>query len=69
MSAGCPEDSMVLLEKAWDAYPHCVLVAVYGCVMRTKFNMCIESNHSGNAENAVDMSSSELKNLKVEAYR
>lgn len=71
MFISCSEDSMLLLEESWNAYPHCVTVIVNGYLAKNKFFMCIESNHlpdNGNAANAVNMSSSELKNREVEVY-
>ncbi|DBA02524.1 TPA: LOW QUALITY PROTEIN: hypothetical protein N0F65_010996, partial [Lagenidium giganteum] len=29
VSAICPEDSMVLVEEAWNSYPHCVTVITH----------------------------------------
>uniref|UniRef100_K3W5H1 Phosphatidylinositol transfer protein N-terminal domain-containing protein n=1 Tax=Globisporangium ultimum (strain ATCC 200006 / CBS 805.95 / DAOM BR144) TaxID=431595 RepID=K3W5H1_GLOUD len=69
VSAFCPEDSMVLIEEAWNAYPHCVTVIVNGYLAKNKFYICIESNHlpdSGDTENAVNMSNNELSNRTVE---
>ncbi|KAF1774568.1 START-like domain [Phytophthora cactorum] len=65
----CPEDSMVLIEEAWNAYPHCVTVIVNGFLAKHKFYISIESVHKadrGDSENAIGMSSSELKQRKVE---
>jgi hypothetical protein len=60
---------MVLIEEAWNSYPHCVTVIVNGYLAKNKFYICIESQHladSGDTENALHMSASELKQRKVE---
>lgn len=62
---------MVLIEEAWNSYPHCVTVIVNGYLAKNKFYICIESNHlpdSGETENALNMSNNELNNRKVEVY-
>lgn len=67
----CPEDSMVLIEEAWNAYPHCVTVITNGYLAKHKFYICIESMHladRGDTENAVGMSNNELSQRKVEMY-
>jgi len=67
----CPEDSMVLVEEAWNAYPHCVTVITNGYLAKHKFYICIESVHladRGDTENAIGMSNNELSQRKVEVY-
>lgn len=69
VSAFCPEDSMVLIEEAWNSYPHCVTVIVNGYLAKNKFYICIESKHlpdRGDTENALGMTSKELKQRSVE---
>ncbi|GLD95879.1 hypothetical protein PINS_up004557 [Pythium insidiosum] len=69
VSAFCPEESMVLIEEAWNSYPHCVTVIVNGYLAKNKFYICIESMHlpdSGETENALNMSNNELRQRKVE---
>ncbi|KAH9068596.1 hypothetical protein Ae201684P_004298 [Aphanomyces euteiches] len=45
ISAICPEDSMVLIEEAWNAYPHCLTVITNGYLSKHKFFISIESKH------------------------
>ncbi|TMW68030.1 hypothetical protein Poli38472_007702 [Pythium oligandrum] len=69
VSAFCPEDSMVLVEEAWNAYPHCVTVITNGYLAKNKFYISIESMHlpdSGTTENALNMSKDELKKRQIE---
>ena len=37
---------MVLIEEAWNSYPHCVTVIVNGYLAKHKFFICIESMHT-----------------------
>jgi hypothetical protein len=65
----CPEDSMVLIEEAWNSYPHCVTVIVNGYLAKNKFYIGIESLHlpdDGTTENALSMSNNDLSKRKVE---
>jgi hypothetical protein len=60
---------MVLIEEAWNAYPHCVTVIVNGYLAKHKFYISIESMHQadrGDADNALGMSNNELSQRKVE---
>ncbi|CAI5717121.1 hypothetical protein KXD40_007419 [Peronospora effusa] len=69
VSALCPEDSMVLIEEAWNSYPHCVTVIVNGYLAKNKFYISIESMHkadTGISENALGMTKQELSQRKVE---
>lgn len=69
LSAFCPEDSMVLIEEAWNSYPHCVTVIVNGYLAKNKFYIAIESMHlpdAGTSENALKISNNELNQRKVE---
>ncbi|KAE8886023.1 hypothetical protein PF005_g16587 [Phytophthora fragariae] len=69
VSAFCPEDSMVLIEEAWNSYPHCVTVIVNGYLAKHKFYISIESMHKadrGDSDNALGMSNNELSQRKVE---
>ncbi|GMF21527.1 unnamed protein product [Phytophthora lilii] len=64
-------DSMVLIEEAWNSYPHCVTVIVNGYLAKHKFYISIESMHKadrGDSENALGMSNNELSQRKVEVY-
>ncbi|KAF0719700.1 Aste57867_866 [Aphanomyces stellatus] len=45
VSAIVPEDSMVLVEEAWNAYPHCLTVITNGYLAKQKFYISIESMH------------------------
>lgn len=60
---------MVLVEEAWNAYPHCVTVITNGYLAKHKFYISIESLHladKGDTENALKMSNNELSQRKVE---
>lgn len=60
---------MVLVEEAWNAYPHCVTVITNGYLAKGKFYISIESIHladNGTTENALQMDDKELKARKVE---
>ena len=62
---------MVLIEEAWNSYPHCVTVIVNGYLAKNKFYISIESMHKadrGDSENALDMNKQELSQRKVEVY-
>ncbi|RHY26738.1 hypothetical protein DYB32_007333 [Aphanomyces invadans] len=43
VSAICPEESMVLIEEAWNAYPHCLTVITNGYLAKQKFYISIET--------------------------
>ena len=60
---------MILIEEAWNAYPHCVTVLVNGYLAKNKFYICVESMHladRGDTENALNISPKELKQRSVE---
>ena len=62
---------MVLIEEAWNAYPHCVTVIVNGYLAKNKFYISIESMHkadTGDSDNALGMTTQELTQRKVEMY-
>lgn len=69
VSAFCPDDSMVLIEEAWNAYPHCVTVIFNGYLAKNKFYISIESMHKadrGESENVLQLTKKELSQRKVE---
>lgn len=69
VSAFCPDDSMVLIEEAWNAYPHCVTVIVNGYLAKNKFYISIESMHKadrGESENVLQLTKKELSQRKIE---
>lgn len=64
-----PEDAMVLIEEAWNAYPHCKTVLTNGYLSKDKFRIIVETMHlpdTGDTENALNLSKDELKRRKVE---
>ncbi|KDO26471.1 hypothetical protein SPRG_08274 [Saprolegnia parasitica CBS 223.65] len=72
ISALCPEDSMTLIEEAWNAYPHCLTVITNGYLAKKKFSISIESLHVPGttvAANALNLTKDELKNREVELIR
>ncbi|KAF0709660.1 hypothetical protein AaE_012822 [Aphanomyces astaci] len=63
---------MVLIEEAWNAYPHCLTVITNGYLSKTKFYISIESMHvagTGEADNALQLSAAELRQRTVEFIR
>lgn len=55
---------MILIEEAWNAYPHCVTCLTNGYLLSTKFRVVVESMHlpdRGTTENALSLSPEELK--------
>ena len=42
LSAVCPAESMILIEEAWNAYPHCVTVLTNCYLSEEKFFISIE---------------------------
>ncbi|CAK4155044.1 unnamed protein product [Aphanomyces euteiches] len=72
ISAICPEDSMVLIEEAWNAYPHCLTVITNGYLSKHKFFISIESKHvagPGDGENELHLSAKELAQRSIEYIR
>ncbi|ETW04421.1 hypothetical protein, variant [Aphanomyces invadans] len=72
VSAICPEESMVLIEEAWNAYPHCLTVITNGYLAKQKFYISIETVHAagaGDEDNAVCLSPAELRQRTVEYIR
>ena len=64
-----PADAMVLVEEAWNAYPHCKTVLTNGYLSKDKFRIIVESMHlpdNGSTENALNLSKDLLKKRKVE---
>jgi hypothetical protein len=64
-----PAKSMVLVEEAWNAFPHCKTVLVNGYLSLDKFKIDVETMHlpdAGETENAVGLSEAELKERTVE---
>lgn len=45
LSAICPRDSMVLVEEAWNAYPHCLTILTSAYLSKDKFFISVESVH------------------------
>jgi hypothetical protein len=67
----CPENALYLIEEAWNAYPHCLTVLTNGYLSKKKFFISIESMHlpgAGEVENALNLSTAELKGRTVELY-
>mmetsp|Transcript_41751 Transcript_41751/g.116325 ORF Transcript_41751/g.116325 Transcript_41751/m.116325 type:complete len:306 (+) Transcript_41751:99-1016(+) len=64
-----PETSMLLVEEAWNAYPHCKTVLTNGYLEKSKFRIVIETMHCadrGTQDNALGLSAKQLKERKVE---
>jgi len=63
-----PSDSMVLIEEAWNAYPHCKTVLINGYLAKEKFRVIIETMHypdNGGTENVLNLPAKELKERKI----
>jgi len=63
-----PSDSMVLIEEAWNAYPHCKTVLINGYLVKDKFRIIIETMHypdNGVTDNTLSLPPKDLKERKV----
>jgi len=63
-----PKSALILYEEAWDCFPYCKTV-ITSPFLGKKFSLIIESQHhsdSGQVENALDLSESDLKIRKIE---
>ncbi|OQS05035.1 phosphatidylinositol transfer protein beta isoform [Thraustotheca clavata] len=72
ISALCPEESMTLIEEAWNAYPHCLTVITNGYLAKKKFSISIESLHVPglcDIANPLQLTKDELKGREVELIR
>ena len=68
LAAIMPADSLVLIEEAWNAYPHCLTVMTNGYFDKKKFRIRIESQHlpdRGDTENALGASADALRERTV----
>lgn len=64
-----PADAMMLVEEAWNAYPHCKTVLTNGYLSKDKLRIIVESMHlpdAGQTENALNLSKDQLKKRSVE---
>ena len=64
-----PEDAMILVEEAWNAYPHCKTVLTNGYLSKDKMRIIVETMHlpdAGQTENALGLSKEQLKKRSVE---
>mmetsp|Transcript_27881 Transcript_27881/g.65818 ORF Transcript_27881/g.65818 Transcript_27881/m.65818 type:complete len:326 (-) Transcript_27881:57-1034(-) len=69
VAAMLPTDAMILVEEAWNAYPHCKTVLTNGYLDNKKFKICIETMHApdnGSQENALGLDAARLKKRSVE---
>jgi len=63
-----PTDSMILIEEAWNAYPHCKTVLINAYLLKEKFRVIIETMHhpdNGHTENVLNLPAKDLKERKV----
>eukprot|EP00753_Platysulcus_tardus_P006595 PLAT14336.1.p2 GENE.PLAT14336.1~~PLAT14336.1.p2 ORF type:complete len:314 (-),score=145.00 PLAT14336.1:585-1505(-) len=64
----CPRTAMVLVEEAWNAYPHCLTVLTSGYLDTKKFSISIESQYTsdtGTEENVLGLTDKELKKREI----
>lgn len=68
LRAMVPADSMMLIEEAWNAYPHCKTVLINGYLAKEKFRIVIETMHfpdNGHSENVLHLKDKDLKVRQV----